>query len=179
MFKTNPEEFIIKVVKLINEEKATSIVDHITYEPTSQKFDNKIFTMDRPEGDFLNAYESEKCIQDFVFTDSKIEKAFAQELDGAKEVVVYAKLPDGKDGFYIPTPVGNYSPDWAIAFDKDSVRHMFFVAETKGSMSSMILDKIEESKIECATKLFKGLPVDVKFAKIDNYGNLLDIMRGE
>lgn len=179
MFKTNPEEFIIKVVKLINEEKATSIVDHISYEPTGQKFENDIFTVNRPEGEFAKAYESKKGVQDYIFTDSAIEKAFAQDLDGAEEVVVYAKLPDGKGGFYIPTPVGDYSPDWAIAFNKDSVRHLFFIAETKGSMSSMNLDKIEDSKIQCAAKLFKGLQGDVKFAKIDNYGNLLDIMRGE
>ncbi len=179
MFRKNPEEFINKVTRLINEEKATAVIDHITYEPTGRKFDTDIFTVNRPEGEFSKAYESSKNVQDYIFTDSAIERAFAQELDGAEEVVVYAKLPDGKNGFYIPTPVGDYSPDWAIAFNRDSVRHMFFVAETKGSMSSMNLDRIEESKIKCASKLFRGLKGDVKFAKIDNYGHLLEIMRGE
>ncbi len=179
MFKKNPEEFITKVTRLINEEKATAIVDHITYEPTGQKFDNEIFTVNRPEGEFAKAYESKKNVQDYIFTDSAIERTFAEDLDGAEEVVVYAKLPDGKGGFYIPTPVGDYSPDWAIAFNKDSVKHIYFIAETKGSMSSMNLDKIEESKIKCASKLFQGFKGDVKFGKIDSYGNLLTILRGE
>lgn len=178
MFKINPEEFITKITRLINEVKGTSIVDHIIYEPTGKTFDSEIFTIDHLEGDYVSAHKAKKNIQDYVFPDSNQEKLFAEDLDNADEVVVYAKLPDGKKGFYIPTPVGNYSPDWAIAFNKDLVRHLFFVAETKGDMSSLVLDKIEDSKIKCATKLFEQLHKDVKYAKIDNYAHLLDLMRG-
>ncbi len=179
LFKVNPEDFINKTVRLIDEEKATAIVNHVVYEQSEKTFDNEIFTMNRPEILYSKAYESKKNIQDYIFPDSEIERKFAQDLDGAEEVVVYAKLPDGKGGFYIPTPVGDYSPDWAIAFNRDSVRHIFFVAETKGSMSSMNLDKIEESKIKCAAQLFKDLHADIQFHKIDSYGNLLAFIKGE
>lgn len=179
MFKVNPEEFIEKVSKLINEEKSTVIVDHIEYDMTEGKFDNSIFTMNRPEGDFDKAYAAKKNVQDFIFTDSHVERRFAEDLDGAEEVIVYSKLPDGKGGFYIPTPMGEYTPDWAIAFDKDKVRHIFFVAETKGSMSSMDLSKIEENKIKCAKKLFEGTGIKVDFGTVNSYANLLDLVRGE
>ena len=179
MFKVNPEEFIEKVSKLINEEKSTVIVDHIEYDMTEGKFDNSIFTVNRPEGDFDKAYAAKKNVQDFIFTDSQVERRFAEDLDGAEEVIVYSKLPDGKGGFYIPTPMGEYTPDWAIAFDKDKVRHIFFVAETKGSMSSMDLSKIEENKIKCAKKLFEGTGIKVDFGTVNSYANLLDLVRGE
>lgn len=179
MFKTNPEEFIEKISRLINEEKSTVIVDHIEYNMTDGRFDNSIFTMNRPEGDFAKAYEAKKNIQDYIFTDSQIERRFAEDLDGAEEVVVYSKLPDGKGGFYIPTPMGEYTPDWAIAFDKDKVRHIFFVAETKGSMSTMDLSKIEENKIKCARKLFENSDIKVSFGTVSSYANLLDLVRGD
>lgn len=105
-----PEEFIEKVSRLINEEKSTVIVDHIEYDMTEGRFDNSIFTMNRPEGDFDKAYAAKKNIQDYIFTDSQVERRFAEDLDGAEEVIVYSKLPDGKGGFYIPTPWGNTLP---------------------------------------------------------------------
>lgn len=178
MFKVNPEEFIEKTSKLINEEKSTIIVDHIEYNMTDERFDNNIFTMNRPECDFDKAYQAKKNIQDYVFTDSQIERRFAENLDGAEEVVVYSKLPDGKGGFFIPTPMGEYTPDWAIAFDKGDVRHIFFVAETKGSMSTMDLSKIEENKIKCAKRLFDNSDIKVSFGTVDSYSHLLDLVRG-
>lgn len=178
MFKINPEEFIEKVSRLINEAKSTVIVDHIEYNMTDGRFDNSIFTMNRPEGDFDKAYEAKKGIQDYVFTDSQVERRFVEDLDGAEEVIVYSKLPDGKGGFYIPTPMGEYTPDWAIAFDKDRVRHVFFVAETKGSMSTMNLTRIEENKIKCVSKLFEGSGIRVGFGTVDSYSNLLNLVRG-
>ena len=101
--------------------------------------------------DFSKAMKTERHVYDYVFTDSKNERTFAKELDSSTEVVVYAKLPRS---FFIPTPVGNYNPDWAIAFEDDKVKHVYFIAETKGSMSSMELRKIEECKIDCARKFF-------------------------
>lgn len=179
MFKLNPEEFIKKTSRLINEEKSTVIVNHVEYKLDDGKFDSNIFTMNKPEGDFAKAYRAKKNVQDYIFTDSEVEKKFAGDLDGAEEVVVYAKLPDGKNGFFIPTPMGNYSPDWAIAFDKERVRHVYFVAETKGSMSSLNLDKIEESKIQCASKLFSSFYPEVKFRKISTYAELRGLVMGD
>ncbi|MBR4869003.1 MAG: restriction endonuclease subunit R, partial [Clostridia bacterium] len=119
MFKQNPEEFIAKVIKLINEQKATMIVDHVTYDQTSGTYDTDIFTAEKSSQSFDKAFIATKAIQDYVFTDGtaerSVERRFAEDLDAADEVCVYAKLPKG---FHIPTPVGNYSPDWAIAFNE-------------------------------------------------------------
>ncbi len=179
MFKINPEEFIKKVSDSINEEKSSVIVEHIAYNMTDETFDSSIFTMNRPEGDFDKAYKAVKNVQDYIFPDSNIERKFAEDLDGADEVVVYAKLPDGKGGFCIPTPMGDYTPDWAIAFQKESVRHIYFVAETKGSMSSQALSRIEESKITCVKKLFGDMGFKVGFGKVTNYADLLAKVRSE
>ena len=178
MFRNNPEEFISKVIRLINEQKATMIVEHISYNPIEGGFDSGIFTADKSKQAFDKAFRAEKAIQDYVFTDGSaeqsIERKFAQDLDAAAEVCVYAKLPKG---FHIPTPVGNYSPDWAIAFYEGTVKHIFFVAETKGTMESLNLRPIEQAKISCAKKLFNEMSnSQVRYHDVDSYQSLLDIM---
>lgn len=179
MFKNNPEEFISKVTRLINEQKATMIVEHISYNQIEGKFDSGIFTADKSKQAFEKAYKAEKAIQDYVFTDGSaeqsVERKFAEDLDAAVEVCVYAKLPKG---FHIPTPVGNYSPDWAIAFYEGTVKHIYFVAETKGTMESLNLRPIEQAKISCAKKLFNELSnSQVRYHDVDSYQNLLNIMK--
>ena len=180
MFKYNPEEFITKVVKLIREQKANVIVEHISYNQIDGEYDSSIFTAEKNSQSFENAFRASKAIQDYVFTDGyakdgqSVERRFVQDLDAAQEVCVYAKLPRG---FAIPTPVGNYSPDWAIAFNEGSVKHIFFIAETKGSMDSLTLKPIERAKIDCAKKLFNELSTShVKYHNVDSYQNLLAIM---
>jgi type III restriction enzyme len=173
LFKNNPEEFIRKVISIIKEQKSTMIVEHIHYNITEGKYDSDIFTA-KSRMDFDKAYEAKKHITDYVFSDSKGERQFAQDLDEASEVVVYAKLPRT---FQIPTPVGNYAPDWAIAMKKNDVKHIFFIAETKGSMSSMDLSAIEKAKIECAEKLFNSISTaNVKYHKVATYQDLIDCM---
>lgn len=179
MFKNNPEEFITKAIRLINEQKATMIVEQITYNKADGSYDANIFTAEK-NTDFSKAYRAKKNVQDYVFTDGyakdgqSIERRFAEDMDLADEVCVYAKLPKG---FSIPTPVGNYSPDWAIAFHKGAVKHIFFIAETKGTMETLNLKPIEKAKIDCARKLFKNLSgEDVVYDSIDSYQHLLDIM---
>ena len=178
MFKNNPEEFIIKVVKLINEQKATMIVEHISYDTVDGEYDSTIFTAEKHTQSFDNAFLAKKAIQDYVFTDGSadksIERKFVEDLDGADEVCVYAKLPRT---FKIPTPVGNYSPDWAIAFCEGKVKHIFFVAETKGTMESLNLRPIEQAKISCAKKLFNEMSTSkVKYHDVDSYQSLLNII---
>lgn len=176
LFKNNPEEFIRKVISIIKEQKSTMIVETIHYNMTEGKYDSNIFTV-KSKMDFDKAYEAKKHITDCVFSDSKGERQFAHDLDQAKEVVVYAKLPRT---FQIPTPVGNYAPDWAIAMEVDGIKHIFFIAETKGSMSSMDLTKIELAKIECAEKLFNSISTSkVKYHKVASYSDLLDEMGKE
>ena len=149
------------------------IVEAIHYNMTEGKYESNIFTV-KDKIDFDRAYEAKKHIADYVIVDSKKELEFAHDLDEADEVVVYAKLPRT---FQIPTPVGNYAPDWAIAMKKNGVKHIFFIAETKGSMSSMDITAIERAKIDCAEKLFKSMStVNVKYHKVTCYQDLLDEM---
>jgi type III restriction enzyme len=180
MFKINPEEFISKVSKYINEQKATMIVEHISYDQTEYTYDSDIFTAEKSSHSFEKAFLAKKAIQDYVFTDGyaqdgmSTERKFAEDLDTAEEVCVYAKLPKG---FHIPTPLGNYSPDWAIAFNEGKVKHIFFIAETKGTMETLQLKPIEQAKIKCAKKLFNEMSTSkVKYHDVDSYQSLLTIM---
>lgn len=176
MFKNNPEEFIRKVVKLIKEQKATMIVEHIAYNITADTYDTDIFTQEKNRQSVDKAYPAKKHILDYVFSDSKGERDFAECLDKADEVCVYAKLPRT---FQIPTPVGNYAPDWAIAFnDNMGIKHIFFIAETKGSMDSMQLKGVEKAKIDCAKKLFNELSTsNVRYHEVSSYDKLLEVMK--
>ncbi|MGW6375003.1 type III restriction-modification system endonuclease [Rhodococcus sp. NPDC055112] len=154
-FRLNPEQFITEAARLINEQKATVIVEHLTYDALEDRFDSAIFTENQTKQDFAQAGgKLKKHIYDYVVTDSKVERDFVNEIDSSNEVAVYAKLPRG---FFIPTPVGDYNPDWAIAFTEGSVKHVYFVAETKGSLSTMQLKGVEQAKIECARKFFASL----------------------
>lgn len=178
MFKNNPEEFISKIIRLINEQKATMIVEHISYDAIEGEYDSTIFTAEKNTQSFDKAFLAKKAIQDYVFTDGSAEKSierkFAEDLDRADEVCVYAKLPRT---FQIPTPVGNYSPDWAIAFYEGKVKHIFFIAETKGTMESLELRPIEQAKISCAKKLFNEMSNSkVVYHDVDSYQSLLNIM---
>ena len=179
MLQNNPEEFIAKAIRLINEEKAAMIVEEITYNRTEGVYDSAIFTAEK-NSDFSRAYHAKKNVQSYLFADGyakdgkSVERRMAERMDTADEVCVYAKLPKG---FHIPTPVGNYSPDWAIAFNKGMVKHIFFIAETKGTMESLQLKPIEQAKIKCAKKLFASLSDDdVVYHEVDSYQSLLDIM---
>ncbi|HDR8936013.1 TPA: type II restriction endonuclease [Burkholderia vietnamiensis] len=179
-FKTNPESFIAEAIRLINEQKATVIIEHLAYDTVEDKFDLDIFTAGQTKQDFSKAGNKlQRHIYDYVLTDSKVEQEFVKELDTAKEVVVYAKLPRG---FLIPTPVGDYNPDWAVAFKEGSVKHIYFVAETKGSMSTMELREIEKTKIECARKFFREInrryaPENVKYDVVDTFGKLMEVVK--
>ncbi|MBI4620623.1 MAG: DEAD/DEAH box helicase family protein [Desulfobacterales bacterium] len=174
-YRQNPEDFMQKAASIINEQKATVVVEHLTYSQVEGKHElHEIFTVNKQQ-DFSRAIKTERHVYDYVFTDSKTEKAFVTELDKSVEVVVYAKLPKG---FFIPTPVGNYNPDWAIVFKEGTVKHIYFVAETKGSMSSMELRKIEKYKIDCARKFFSGITTDqVKYDVVSDYVKLMNIVK--
>ncbi len=177
-FRLNPEQFIAEASRLINEQKATVIVEHLAYDALEDRFDSAIFTENQTKQDFTNAGEKlTKHIYDYIITDSKVERAFVTELDASAEVAVYAKLPRG---FFIPTPVGNYNPDWAIAFTKGSVKHIYFVAETKGSLSTLQLKGVEDAKIECARKFFASLKEkrghDIKYDVVTDYTELMQLV---
>lgn len=172
-FRNNPEEFIIKAASLINDEKATAIIEHITYDVLDERYGTDIFTEPTIKGKLgVNAMKANRHLYDHIVYDSTNEHDFATDLDTNKDVAVYVKLPDG---FYISTPVGKYNPDWAIAFYEGTVKHIYFVAETKGSMSSMQLRLIEQSKIHCAREHFKAISNgNVVYDVVDSYKSLLE-----
>jgi type III restriction enzyme len=178
-FMQNPEHFLAEATRLINEQKATIIIERLSYDQIAERHDIDIFTAGQSKQDFSKATEKLKNhIYDYVVTDSKVEREFVKELDTSVEVIVYAKLPRG---FLIPTPVGDYNPDWAISFKKGVVKHVYFVAETKGSMSTMELRAIENTRIECARKFFKEInrnidPEHVKYDVVTSYGKLMEIV---
>lgn len=172
-FRFNPEEFIIKAAALINDEKATAIIQHITYNMLDEHYDTDIFTEPTIKGKLgTNAMKAQRHLYDHIVYDSTNEHDFAADLDTDINVAVYVKLPDS---FYIATPVGHYNPDWAIAFYEGTVKHIYFVAETKGAMSSMQLRMIEESKIHCAREHFKAISSgNVVYDVVDSYQALLE-----
>ena len=177
MFKLNPEEFIIKTSTLINEQKATVIVQQITYNKLTETHNADIFTEPNMKGQLgVNAMVSPKHLYDYLIFDSKAsEQKLAEELEAASEVILYVKLPRG---FYINTPVGKYNPDWAIAFDSEKVKHVYFVAETKGDLSTLQLREIESAKIKCARKHFEAISTEsVVYDHVSCYEDLLKVVK--
>lgn len=173
-FKENPEDFIKQVSRIINEQKATTLINKIRYDSTEQVYEDDIFTINNFSGSLKeNILKVKKHIYEYIKTDSQIERKFAENLDIAEnKICVYAKLPSG---FKIPTPVGDYNPDWAIVFNSDNVKHVYFIAETKGSMSTMQLKKLEELKIGYARKHFALLKdEDVEYDVVSTYDDLLN-----
>jgi type III restriction enzyme len=172
-FAGNPEEFIIKAADIINEQTATVLIQHITYDRLEAAYGSSVFTEPTLKGQLgVNAMTANKHLYDHIVYDSTNERTFAEKVDTSAEVAVYVKLPSG---FYISTPVGKYNPDWAIAFHEGKVKHIYFVAETKGSMSSMQLRLVEEAKIHCAREHFKAISAGtVVYDVVDSYAALLD-----
>lgn len=179
-FKLNPEAFIREMSRIINEQQAKMVIQGLKYNPLNSTYpDNEIFVSN--DNIPLQSYKAERHIWEYVVTDSDVERKFVEELDGADEVVVYAKLPDR---FQIPTPFGGYNPDWAIAFNKDKVRQIYFVAETKGSMLDADLKAKEKSKIESAKKFFATLNAEtqsmgdtVQYSVVDSFGSLMKLVQ--
>ncbi len=177
-FQQNPEHFIAEASRLIKEQKASAIIEKLNYDKVEDRYETDIFTAAQSGQDLSHATgKLKKHVYDYCVPDSTVERRFVGELDVSDKVVVYAKLPRG---FLIPTPVGDYNPDWGISFERGSVKHIYFVAETKGTMSSMQLRKIEEIKIACARKFFAEITeIDaekVKYDVVTDYGKLMDIV---
>ncbi len=179
-FKQNPEHFISEASRLIIEQKATMVIERLTYDAVAERYESDIFTASQTVQDFSRASEKlKKHVYDYALLDSDTERKFVEQLDTSNEIVVYAKLPRG---FAIPTPVGDYNPDWAISFKEGSVRHIYFVAETKGTLSSLKLREFESTKIECARRFFEKIgnsvtTDNVKYDVVTDYSRLMDVVR--
>ncbi|WP_292052727.1 MULTISPECIES: type III restriction-modification system endonuclease [unclassified Brevundimonas] len=178
-FTKNPEHFISEASRIVAEQKAAMVIERLVYDEVDERYDVDIFTANQTGQNFSRATAKLKNhVYDYAITDSDVEREFVENLDASSEVVVYAKLPRG---FLIPTPVGDYNPDWAISFKSGSVRHIYFVAETKGTMSSMKLREIEKTKIECARKFFDEISQPfkdqkVKYDLVTDFGKLMDVV---
>lgn len=177
-FKDNPEEFITKASILINDQKAAIIIEHITYNALEEHYGMEIFTDSTIKGKLdINAIKTNKHLYDHVVYDSSVEKKFAQDLDVDSNVAVYVKLPNG---FYISTPLGKYRPDWAIAFYEGTVKHIYFIAETKGSLETLTFNhqsSVESAKIKCAAEHFKAISNDnVVYSVVDSYETLMNMV---
>jgi type III restriction enzyme len=171
-FQLNPEEFIMKSARIINSCKAMSVIEHIEYNKMDGTYDKEVFTENTLRGKLgENAMASKKSLYDLVVVDSKGEMNFAEALEKQDMVQVYTKLPRG---FYINTPMGHYNPDWAVVFKEDSgVRHIYFIAETKGSTIEADLRDVEKAKIACAAKHFESIGArDVKYDVVDSWDTL-------
>jgi type III restriction enzyme len=175
LFKVNPEEFILKAAKLINNQKATSIIEHIAYNRLDATYDTDIFTAANLRGKVgINAMPVKRSLYDYLIYDSNNEKKFADELDISEKVAIYVKLPGS---FFISTPVGKYNPDWAIAFNEGSVKHVYFVAETKGNTDSMELRGVEDAKIVCARAHFAAISNEsVIYDVVDSFEGLMNLV---
>lgn len=181
-FAQNPEHFIAQASRIIIEQKSTMIIEHLQYNQTDGCYDVDIFTANQSKQDLSKATRKlKKHVYEYAVTDSKKELQFLTDLDSGSEVVVYAKLPRG---FLIPTPIGNSNPDWAISFHRERVKYIYFIAETKGSISSMQLRPIETAKIKCARKFFDEINQRiedgcVRYDVVSDYGKLMDIIRSK
>lgn len=179
-FRENPEEYINKVSELINQQKASVIVNHISYYPMEDRFESDIFNESHKDFDSNKAYKSKKAIQDYVFVDgnakngNSIEMNFAKQLEAQKDVKVYAKLPSK---FYIPTPMGKYTPDWAIVFENDKSREIYFIAETKGSLDSLELRAVEKGKINCAKSLYNKEGSKLHYEQVTKFDDLYNSIK--
>ena len=176
-YKLNPEDFIIKAGKIINNQKADMIIEHITYNKLEESYSADIFMLANLHGrQGVNAMPADRSLYNYVIYDSDNERRFAHELDVCDKIAVYVKLPGS---FFISTPVGKYNPDWAIAFHEGTVKHIYFIAETKGTT---LLDRnelrgVEDLKIQCAKAHFAAISNDsVVYDVVDSYDKLMQVV---
>lgn len=178
MYRKNPEEFIIRAGHIINAQKAIAVIEHIAYHKLEQRYEANIFSEHELRGRIgIDALQSKKSLYDVVVVESKTEQCFAEQLEQESAVEVYTKLPRG---FYINTPVGKYNPDWAVVFREGEVKHIYFVAETKGAEEISQLRAIEHAKIECARRHFASIADHaLKFDVVSSYETLYNkVMQG-
>jgi type III restriction enzyme len=177
-YRRNPEHFIAQCVALINEQKALLLVENLTYELLPDRIKVDILLEAQTKQDFTKASKKlSRSVYEYVVSDSELERKFAEQLDITSEVAAFIKLPGS---FVIPTPMGDYNPDWAIAFKEGMVKHVYFVAETKGSLQETQLRPIELAKIKCAEKFFAELNRKhngaVMYHGVESYDHLMQLV---
>ena len=120
----------------------------------------------------FNVADASKTIyEEYIPLDSGVENKFAQDCEHSDQIKFYFKLPSW---FKIPTPIGNYNPDWALVFEDDL--RIYFVAETKETNTSIVnLSKLredEQMKIKCGKAHFKEFD-KMEYRVVNRVGQLI------
>jgi type III restriction enzyme len=158
-FKRNPQQFIEQAAEIINRCKRMALVDGIRYQRLG---DDAVWAQELFETEELTSYltnmlrDTKHSIYQHVVYQSDTERDFADALEKDDDVVLYAKLPGW---FKVPTPLGNYNPDWAVLVNKDGTKRLYFLVETKSSLFSDDLRNKEKAKIDCGKAHFEALAV--------------------
>ena len=172
-FLANPNDFIKMVTERIDTELAHTLIDGIQYEPIG----GSIYELRELQADGLEEKDrfidqlykvtnKEKTDFDYLVLDSAVERQFAQYLDGREDIKLFMKLPDK---FRVPTPVGDYNPDWAIIKVEDGTEHLYLVRETKSSQDPAKRRPSENAKIKAAMKHFAAIGVDYAVSAPDRW----------
>ena len=159
-FKNNPQRFMEEVLRVIKEEMSELIVEGVKYEKINSEYAiQEIFDKEEIVAYMKNLKEAQKSVTDFVICDSEIEKKFVEEFEKNENVKLFAKLPSN---FKVNTPVGSYNPDFAIVVEIDGEEKLYFVLESKGSVSKEDRRNKENYKIDCAKRHFEVLSDEYK-----------------
>ncbi len=174
----NPERFVFECIKIINEELVNDYVKQITYYLSGDEYKITRFEKMVSHKDILQIVNNKKkSIYDSVVCDSEIERNFAIDLDRDERVELFVKLPTW---FNVRTPLGGYTPDWAIVTSKTNKKgkkvkeKLYFVIETKGSTDPTQRRVSENQKIECAKKHFEL--IDINYKDVSGYWQFEETM---
>lgn len=175
-FKRNPQQFIEQAAEIINRCKRMALVDGIRYQKLGEDvcWAQELFETEELTGYLTNMLrDTQRSIYEHVVYDSTTERDFADALEKNEDVVLYAKLPGW---FKVPTPLGSYNPDWAVLLQKDGIKRLYFVVETKSSLFTDDLRNKESAKIECGKAHFKALAVGESPARYVVARSLTDVL---
>ncbi len=163
-FIANPNDFISMAKRVIQSELAKLVVEGIQYERIAGSlYELRELQKDGEEekdrflDQMYKVKNSGKSDFDYVVFDSDVERQFAEKLDSREDVKFFMKLPAR---FKIPTPVGDYNPDWAIIKQVDGEDRLYMIRETKSTLDELKLRPTEAAKIASARQHFKAIGID-------------------
>jgi type III restriction enzyme len=174
----NPQLFLDLSIQTIKRVLPDLMIDGIKY----QKIGTKEYEMSLFESQELEIYlntfsykvkdPSKTIYEEYIPLDSGVESQFAQDCESSEQVKFYFKLPNW---FKIPTPIGNYNPDWAVVFENEE--KIYFVAETKDTGTPVVdvykLSPDEQMKIKCGKAHFEEFK-DLEYRVVSRVGQLVD-----
>ena len=170
----NPQLFMDLSIAAIKHELHKMMIDGIEYRRLGDcTYEMRLFEdweTYKDENTFEVSKKDRTIYDNFIPLDSAVENQFAKDCESSDQVKFYFKLPGW---FKIPTPIGNYNPDWAVVFEDD--RRIYFVAETKDSGTLTVdISKLrpeEQDKIKCGAAHFRLFP-DLDYQVVNSVNNL-------